>query len=78
MENEFTLSNPTLENEATLTVTLEEVEGVKKLRMEIRNQTMPKNSPIILSTDRHLNYQIGTKAEALALISYLTGLADQM
>jgi len=28
MENEFTLQNPTLENEATLTVTLEAAEGV--------------------------------------------------
>ncbi len=78
MENEFTLQNPTLENEATLTVTLEEAEGVSKLRMEIRNATMPKNSPIILTTDRHLNYLIGTKAQVKALITHLQGLVKQM
>jgi hypothetical protein len=78
MENEFTLLNPTLGNEAKLTVTLEEVGEVKKLRMEIRNQSMATNSPVIMSLDSHLNYQIGTKAEVKALITHLQGLVKKM
>mgnify|MGYP000858066105 CR=1 FL=1 len=78
MENEFNLQNPSLENEAKLTVSLEQVESTTKLRMEVRNLSIAMGLPTFMSGDQHLNYHIGDKSEVLRLASLLTSLADQM
>ena len=77
-ENEFSVANPSLQNEVKLTCSVEEAPTGKRIRMEFRNQTSGSMNLNLQLLDGHLNYTISSKDEADRLISYLIGLANQL
>lgn len=75
-QNEFTLANPSLENEVKLTCSLEEAPKGKRIRMELRNVVDGFKSYHLM--DAHLNYTIDSADEATRLVVYLKKLIKQL
>lgn len=83
-KNEFIFQNTTLHNEVKMTVEISSFEAPNQqepanyISLTLRNNTLAKDQPTILSMDKHLNYSISDKSEVNRLIDTLKKLKSKL